>query len=106
MVIIYRAYDTDVPAGQFCRIFATKKVKKGLKIGDSILLPSGSLLGRIVSRKWSNLYLEPAEVSFRKKEHVVKLVRILKELGFKVEATQPACKRLLLESAERSGYGQ
>lgn len=106
MVIIYRAYDTDVPAGQFCRIFATKKVKKGLKIGDSVLLENGSSLGKIVSKKWSNLYIEPAEVSFRKKEHVVKLVRILKELGFKIEATQPACKRLILESLERSGYGQ
>lgn len=106
MVIIYRAYDTDVPAGQFCRIFATKKVKKGLRVGDSILLENGSSLGKIVSKKLSNLYIEPAEVSFRKKEHVVKLIRTLKGLGFKIEATQPACKRLIIESTERGGYGQ
>jgi uncharacterized Fe-S cluster-containing radical SAM superfamily protein len=108
VVIVYKAYEVDVPAGQYCRIFAQKRVKRGLKIGDSVIVNDGDIttnIGNIIKRKGSNLYIEPAEVSYKKKEHVLKIIGILKNNGFKLKADGYACLRLLVEQERKSGYG-
>jgi len=103
--IIYRAYDYEVPAGQYCRIFAKKNTKKGLKVGDRILIDEKTSLGNIIKKRGRNLFLESINLDWRKKEYLIKLFQQLLLDGWLLKSTGYAGVKLIQEAIERNGYG-
>jgi len=103
--IIYRAYDYEVPAGQYCRIFAKKNIKKGLKVGDRILIDEKTSLGNITKRHGRHFFVEPTSLDWHKKEYLIKLFQQLLLDGWSLKSTGYAGVKLIQEAIERNGYG-
>lgn len=102
--IIYRAYDWDAPSGQYCRIFARKKIKSGLKMGDRILIDDKTALSSVQKIKRTVAYLEPVTLDWQKKEYVIKLLIFLMDNGWEIKTTGYSGLRLVKEATERRGY--
>ncbi len=103
--IVYRAYDYEVPAGQYCRIFAKKKVKKGARVGDRVIIGDKTLLGTVIKKVKRMLFLEEVHLDWHKKEYMVKLFQQLLKDGWLLKATGYAGVKLIKEAIERNGYG-